>query len=128
MEFVHTENAPEAVGPYSQAVRMKMGDTVLVFTAGQIGLDPKTMKMVDGGVEAQTRQVLANLGAVLREAGSGLDGVIKTTIFLADMGDFQKVNAIYSEAFGTHRPARSTVQAAALPLGARVEIEAVARA
>ncbi len=127
MEFVHTEDAPAAVGPYSQAVRVGMGDTELVFTAGQIGLDPKTMKMVDGGVEAQTRQVMANLTAVLREAGSGLDRILKTTIFLADMADFQTVNAVYSEILGDHRPARSTVQAGALPLGARVEIDAVAQ-
>ena len=126
MEFVHTDHAPAAVGPYSQAVKVEVGGKHLVITAGQIGLDPATMKLVDGGVEAQARQVLANLAAVLAEAGSGLEKVIKTTVFLADMGDFQAVNAIYAEAFGEHRPARSAVQVARLPLDAAVEIEAVA--
>ncbi len=124
MQFVRTEAAPAAVGPYSQAV-VAGG---LVYTAGQVGLDPAAGAMVEGGVEAQTRQVLANLAAVLAAAGSGLDRVVKTTVFLADMGDFKAMNAVYAEAFGDHRPARSTVQAAALPLGARVEIEAVALA
>jgi 2-iminobutanoate/2-iminopropanoate deaminase len=126
MEFVHTDQAPAAVGPYSQAVKLELRGKTLVFTAGQIALDPATMKIVEGGVEAQTRQVMANLAAVLDRAGTGLDRVVKTTIFLADMADFQKVNAVYAEAFGDHRPARSTVQVAGLPLGARVEIEVVA--
>ena len=126
MEFVHTDHAPAAVGPYSQAVKLELGGKTLVFTAGQIALDPATMKIVEGGVEAQTRQVMANLAAVLERAGTGLDRVVKTTVFLADMADFQQVNAVYAEAFGDHRPARSTVQAAGLPLGARVEIEVVA--
>jgi len=128
METLHTDAAPAAVGPYSQAVKVDTSRNEIVFTAGQIGLDPATGKMVEGGVEAEARQVLANLSAVLEAGGSGLDHVIKTTIFLADMDDFQKVNAVYAEAFGEHRPARSTVQVAALPLGARVEIEAVAAA
>jgi 2-iminobutanoate/2-iminopropanoate deaminase len=96
-----------------------------VYTAGQVGLDPRTGKLVEGGLEAETRQALANLAAILEAAGSGLDRVIKTTVFLADMRDFPAMNAIYAEAFREHRPARSTVQAAALPLGARVEIDAV---
>jgi 2-iminobutanoate/2-iminopropanoate deaminase len=123
MKFIATEAAPRAVGPYSQAV-VEGG---FVFTAGQVGLDPATGKLVDGGVEGETRRALANLQAVLAAAGSGLDRTVKTTLFLADIRDFQTVNAIYAEAFGDHRPARSTVQAGALPLGARVEIEAVAR-
>jgi 2-iminobutanoate/2-iminopropanoate deaminase len=95
-----------------------------VFTAGQIGLDPTTGKLVEG-VENQTRQVLANLQAILEAAGSGPDRVVKTTIFLADMADFARVNTIYAETFGVDAPARSTVQAAALPLGALIEIEAI---
>jgi 2-iminobutanoate/2-iminopropanoate deaminase len=126
MESVHTDAAPKAVGPYSQAVRFSSAEASLVYTAGQVALDPATGKLVPGGVEPETVQVLANLSAVLREAGSGLDHVVKTTVFLADLADFQVMNAIYAEAFGAHRPARSTVQVAALPLGARVEIEAVA--
>ena len=127
MESVHTDAAPKAVGPYCQAVKFPAGAT-LVYTAGQVGLDPVSGKMAPGGVEPETRQVLANLRAVLAAAGSGFDRVVKTTVFLADMGDFQAMNAIYAEAFAGHRPARSTVQVAALPLGARVEIEAVALA
>ena len=128
MESVHTDAAPRAVGPYSQAVKFPAAGASLVYTAGQVGLDPATGTMVPGGVEAETRQVLANLAAVLRAAGSGPERVVKTTVFLADMADFQAMNAVYAEAFAGHRPARSTVQAAALPLGARVEIEAVALA
>lgn len=122
MRMVHTENAPGAVGPYSQAI-VAAG---LVYSAGQVGLDPALGKLVDGGVTEQTRQVFKNLRAVLDAAGSGLDQVLKTTVYLADMADFQAMNTVYAEAFGTHRPARSTVQAAGLPLGARVEIDVVA--
>jgi 2-iminobutanoate/2-iminopropanoate deaminase len=121
MKPVATSNAPSAVGPYSQAITVER----FVFTAGQVGLDPRTGKLVEGGLEAETRQILANLAAILEAAGSSLDRVVKTTVFLADMRDFPAMNAVYAEAFGPHRPARSTVQAAALPLGARVEIEAV---
>ena len=122
--IVHTDHAPAAVGPYSQAVRV--GD--LVYTAGQIGLHPASGQMVGGGVEAETRQALANLRAVLDAAGSSPSRVIKTTIFLTDMADFGTVNAIYGEVFDLDPPARSTVAVAALPLGGRVEIEAVATA
>ena len=121
MERVSTPAAPAAVGPYSQAIVVER----FVYTAGQVGLDPRTGKLVLGGLEAETRQALANLSAILEAAGAGLSRVVKTTVFLADMRDFPAMNAIYAEAFGDHRPARSTVQAAALPLGARVEIEAV---
>jgi len=124
VDFVSTQHAPAAVGPYSQAVR----SGGFLYTAGQVGLDPATGKLVPGGVEAEARQALRNLAAVLEAGGSGLARVVKTTVFVADMADFQRVNAIYAEAFGDHRPARSTVQAAALPLGARVELEAVAEA
>ena len=122
MDFVHTDKAPAAVGPYSQAV-LAGG---FLFTAGQVGLDPATGKLVEGGVEAQARRALANLREVLLAAGSDLHHVVKTTVFVTDMADFTRVNGVYAEVFGDHRPARSTVQAAALPLGALVEIEAVA--
>jgi len=118
---ISTSQAPTAVGPYSQGIVIDR----FVYTAGQIGLDPRTGKLVEGGLEAETRRALANLAAILEAAGGGLDRVVKTTVFLADMRDFPAMNAIYAEAFREHRPARSTVQAAALPLGARVEIEAV---
>ncbi len=118
---IHTQHAPAAVGPYSQAV--KSGN--LVFLSGQLGLLPTTGKLTEG-VEAQTRQALINLQAVLDAAGSSVDQIVKTTIFLADMGDFATVNAIYAEIFSAAPPARSTVEVAALPLGARVEIEAIA--
>ena len=122
-QIIHTDHAPAAVGPYSQAVRV--GN--LVYTAGQIGLDPATGKL-QAGLEAQTRQVMANLQAVLEAAGASLESVVKTTIFLTDMGDFATVNAIYGEFFLDAPPARSTVAVAALPLGALVEIEVVALA
>jgi len=121
-EIIATDRAPAAVGPYSQAVRV--GD--FVFTAGQVALDPATGQMVADNIEAQTRQVLANLSAVLEAAGTSLSNVVKTTVFLADMAEFKAMNAVYAEFFPEGPPARSTVQVAALPLGARVEIEAVA--
>jgi len=120
-EIVHTNDAPAAVGPYSQAVKT----TDMVFTAGQIGLDPHTGEMTDG-LEDQTRQVLANLEAVLKAAGTDMAHIIKTTIFLTDMADFAAVNAIYASAFDAEPPARSTVAVTALPVGALVEIEAIA--
>jgi len=121
-QIVSTDKAPGAVGPYSQAV-IANG---MVFTSGQIGLVPGTKDFAGDDLETQTRQVLANLQAVLEAAGSGLDRVVKTMVFLADMNDFAAFNPIYAEAFDAARPARSTVQAAALPLGALVEIEAIA--
>lgn len=126
-EMIATENAPAAVGPYSQAVRVGQ----LVYTAGQIGLDPATGKLVSAAdgeevVEAQTRQVLKNLTAVLEAAGSGLAHVVKTTVFLRYIKDYTAVNQIYAEYFTENPPARSAVAVAALPLGARVEIEVVA--
>lgn len=123
-EIIATDKAPAAVGPYSQAVRM--GD--LVFTAGQLGLVPGTKEFAGPDVESQTRQALENLQAVLEAGGSCLKHVFKTTVFLADMGEFSRMNAIYAEYFATEPPARSAVQAAALPLGGRVEVEAVAMA
>jgi 2-iminobutanoate/2-iminopropanoate deaminase len=120
---LHTPDAPAAIGPYSQAIRYGK----LVQTSGQIALDPATAQMVGGGdTAAETKQVMKNLLAILHAAGSGPDKIIKTTIFLADMNDFAAVNKIYEEALGGHKPARSTVQAAGLPKGAKVEIEALA--
>ena len=121
-KIVQTGKAPQAIGPYSQAVCTER----MVYTAGQIGLDPATMEVVSGGVEAETRQVLDNLKQVLEAAGSGLNYVLKTTVFLRDMADFPKMNAIYAEFFSENPPARSTVAAAGLPKGVAVEIEAIA--
>lgn len=121
---VSTQQAPNAVGPYSQAI--KAG--TLVFTAGQIGIVPASGTIEGTTIEEQTHQVLRNLAAVLEAAGSGLDRVVKTTVFLADMGDFKAMNGVYATYFPADPPARSAFQVAALPLGARVEIEAVALA
>lgn len=120
--IVVSEKAPKAIGPYSVAVRT--GN--LIFTAGQIGLDPATGNLVPGGVDEQTRQVLTNLQHVLADAGSGLERVVKTTVFLKNMTDFPIMNSIYAEYFPDNPPARSTVAVAALPKGALVEIETVA--
>lgn len=120
--IMHTDGAPKAIGPYSQATT----HGGLIFTAGQIALDPATMEVVPGGVAEQTEQVLRNLRAVLESAGSGFDRVLKTTVFLADMADFAAMNEVYAKHFGSHRPARSTVAAAGLPRGVRVEIDCVA--
>jgi 2-iminobutanoate/2-iminopropanoate deaminase len=121
--IVSTEKAPRAIGPYSQAVIA--GD--LIFTSGQIALDPNTQQMVQGDIRAQTERVMDNLAAVLEAAGAGFDSVVKATIFVVDLGDFAIVNEIYGKRFPRSPPARSTVQVAALPKGARVEIELVAR-
>ncbi|RKO82943.1 Endoribonuclease L-PSP/chorismate mutase-like protein [Blyttiomyces helicus] len=121
LKHIFTEAAPKAVGPYSQAV-VANG---FVYTAGQVALDPKTMTVVPGDIEAQTHQVLKNLKAVLEASGSSFDRVVKTTVFLKDMNDFARMNAVYSEHFGDARPARSAVQVARLPLDVIVEIEAV---
>ena len=120
--FVSTPNAPRAIGPYSQAVRVNG----LLFTAGQVGFDPATGELVDGGITEQTERVLANIRAILEAERLDLASVVKTTVFLVDMADFAAMNDVYAHAFGDHRPARSTVAVAALPRGARVEIEAVA--
>ena len=119
---VATDAAPKAIGPYSQAI---MTDG-LVFTAGQVALDPKSGELVGTSTAQQTEQVLKNLQAVLAAAGTSLDNVVKTTVYLADMADFATMNEVYTRYFGTHKPARSTVQAAGLPKAARVEIDVIA--
>jgi 2-iminobutanoate/2-iminopropanoate deaminase len=119
---VSTEKAPKALGPYSVAVQAGC----FIYTSGQLGLDPSTNAIVEGGVEAETRQALKNLQAVLEAGSSSLDLVVKTTVFLRDINDFAKMNAIYAEFFPTNCPARSAVQVAALPKNGAVEIEVVA--
>ncbi len=121
-KIIHTDKAPDAIGPYSQAVCTEG----MVFTAGQIGFDPTTMEIVSGGIEAETRQVLTNLKHVLETANSSLNYVVKTTVFLRDMADFPKMNAIYGEFFPENPPARSTVAVKTLPKEVAVEIEAIA--
>jgi 2-iminobutanoate/2-iminopropanoate deaminase len=123
-EIILTDKAPKAIGPYSVAT--KAGG--FIFTAGQIGIDPVTVDLVAGGIETETRQVLLNLSNVLTAAGSTLQQVVKTTVFLRDMSDFSRMNAVYAEFFPQNPPARSTVQVSALPKGAVVEIEVVALA
>ncbi|KAA3655449.1 MAG: RidA family protein [Chloroflexi bacterium] len=120
-EIIHTDDAPAAVGPYSQGV--KAGN--LLFTAGQVPLDPATGKLVEGDVVAQTEQVMKNLEAVLAAAGTNFDNVVKSTVFLADINDFAAMNGVYGRYVGELPPARSAFQVAALPLGASVEIEMV---
>ena len=123
-QIVRTDQAPDAIGPYSQAVTANG----FVFTSGQIPIDPATGQFVPGGIAEQTQQVLKNLSAVLEAAGSSLQQVVKTTVFLADMQDFTAMNEVYATFFGAEPPARSTVQAARLPRDARVEIDVVALA
>jgi 2-iminobutanoate/2-iminopropanoate deaminase len=119
----HTDKAPAAIGPYSQAVAVDGW----LFTSGQVALDPRSGELVGGGFAAQARQVFANLGAVLASGGCGWSDVVKATVYVTDLANFPELNTLYAEAMGTHRPARSTVQAAALPKGALVEIDLVAR-
>jgi len=121
-QVISTRSAPQAVGPYSQGVRAGS----FLFTAGQIPLDPSTGTMVEGGIEAQTRQVLTNVKAVVEAAGSSLDRVVKMTVFMVDLGQFAAMNGVYAEFFGAEPPARSAVEVAALPLGAAIEMECVA--
>jgi len=121
--IVVAEGAPKAIGPYSQAVVVDG----MVYTAGQIPLDPKTGGIVGKTTAEQAEQVFKNLGAILKAAGLGLDQVVKTTVYLVDMADFPAMNEVYAKYFPTHKPARSTIQAAALPKAVRVEIDAIAR-
>ena len=121
-KIIATDRAPKAIGPYSPAVQTPL----YIFTSGQIGLDPQSGELVAGGIEAETRQALTNLSNLLEAAAASLSAVIKTSVFLRDMGDFSKMNSVYGEFFSQNPPARTTVAAAALPKGAAVEIEAVA--
>jgi len=122
IETVATDRGPKAIGPYSQAVRANG----FVFLSGQIPLDPKTQQLVEGDVAAQTERVLENLKGVVEAAGSSMQHVVKTTVFLADMNDFAAMNEVYSRYFTAHKPARSTVEVARLPKNARVEIDLIA--
>jgi 2-iminobutanoate/2-iminopropanoate deaminase len=122
LDFVSTAGAPKAIGPYSQAISADG----FVFTAGQVALDPGTGELVGGGITEQTARTLENLRAILTAAGTSFSQVVKTTVFLVDMADFTAMNEVYGRVFGNHRPARSTVAVAALPRGARVEIEVIA--
>ena len=119
MESIQTDRAPQAIGPYSQAIKANG----FIFASGQIPLDPATMRIVEGGIEEQTGRVLDNLKAVLEAAGSSLDRVVKTTVYLADMGEFAAMNEIYARYFGATKPARATVQVARLPRDVKVEID-----
>jgi 2-iminobutanoate/2-iminopropanoate deaminase len=121
-KHVTTENAPKPIGPYSQGV-ISGG---LLFLSGQVAIDPKTNELVEGDIEAQTERVLKNIMAVLKEAKMGAENVVKTTVFLADLADFAKMNAVYARYLGKEPPARSTVQVAGLPKSARVEIDVIA--
>lgn len=123
MNRISTDRAPKAIGPYAQAIE----SGGFLFTAGQIALDPATMKVVEGGIDAQAARVFDNLEAVLAAAGLGLTDVVKTTVYLTAMADFPAMNAVYAARFGEHRPARSTVGVAELPAGARLEIDMIAR-
>lgn len=122
LRAVSTSVAPAAIGPYSQAIEVQG----ILYCSGQIPLDPETMELVSGGIEPETKRVFRNLAAVLTAGGSGLEHVVKVTLYLTDLGDFDVVNKIFQAAFKAHKPARSTVQVAALPKGARIEIDAVA--
>lgn len=122
MRTIATDAAPKAIGPYSQAIELDR----FVFTAGQVALDPKSGELVGKTTAEQTEQVFANLTAVLAAAGTSLQQVVKTTVYLADMADFAQMNEVYAKHFGAHKPARSTVQAAGLPRNARVEIDVIA--
>jgi 2-iminobutanoate/2-iminopropanoate deaminase len=121
-QAISSPDAPKAIGPYSQAIRAGQ----LLFLSGQIPLDPASGQMIDGDISAQTKRVMENLGAVLKAAGLSFEAVVRTTIFLADMNDFAKVNEVYGTYFNSPAPARATVQVAQLPRGARVEIDAIA--
>jgi 2-iminobutanoate/2-iminopropanoate deaminase len=122
MDLIATDQAPKAIGPYSQAVRT----TDLIFTSGQIPLDPATGELLQGSFEEQVHRVFRNLEAVLNEAGSSFDRVLRATVYLTDLGNFQLLNTIYAEYFGSHRPARTTVGVSQLPKGAAVEIDLIA--
>jgi reactive intermediate/imine deaminase len=122
MDFIHSDDGPKAIGPYSQAV--KAGN--VIYTSGQVSLDPKTGELVSGDFAAQARRVFENLRAVLRAGGADFRNVARANVYLTDLGNFQALNAIYAEYFGNHKPARTTVQVAGLPKGAALEIDLIA--
>ncbi|TPX35135.1 hypothetical protein SmJEL517_g02382 [Synchytrium microbalum] len=122
LSFVHSDKAPKAIGPYSQAVIANN----MIFCSGQVPFVPETMEIVEGDIQVQTRQALTNLKAVLEAAGSDMHHVVKTTVFIKDMNEFAKMNEIYAEMFGDHKPARSTVEVARLPRDVKVEVECMA--
>lgn len=123
-EVIKTSSAPAAIGPYSQGIRVSAGK--MLFTAGQVPLDPATGQMVTGDIKAQTRRVLENIEAILQAAGASFENVVKTTVFMTDLNEFAAMNEVYAEFFSTNPPARSTVEVRALPRGAKVEIETMA--
>ena len=122
LQVVTTDRAPRAIGPYSQAIKANG----LIFVSGQIPIDPATNQLMAGPIAEQARRVLTNLSAILQEAGSGLDKVLKTTVYLKDMSEFEQMNAVYSEFFSSNKPARSTVEVARLPKDVSIEIDAIA--
>jgi 2-iminobutanoate/2-iminopropanoate deaminase len=123
-EIIKTSNAPAAIGPYSQGIRVPAGQ--MIFTAGQIALDPATGRLIEGDIAAQTRRVLENVKAILATAGATLENVVKTTVFMADLNEFAAMNEVYAKFFPSNPPARSTIEVKALPRGAKVEIETIA--
>lgn len=125
-DIIYSKNAPKPIGPYSQAIKLTMDSGKILYTSGQVAIDPKTGNFISGGIKEQTRQVIENLKALLNEAGTEINKVIKTTVFLKDMNDFTVMNEIYSEYFGDSKPARSTVEVARLPKDALIEIEVIA--
>ena len=125
-EFIYTKSAPEPIGPYSQAVKIKIGEAEFIYTSGQIAINPRTSQVSGGDIKDQTHVVLENIRAVLQSAGSDIANVVKTTVFLKDINDFSGMNEVYSEYFGETKPARSTIEASRLPKDVKVMIEAVA--
>jgi len=125
-EIIYTNKAPEPIGPYSQAIKLSYENPFLIYTSGQVAIDPSTSNMVEGDVKAQTHQVMKNIKALLEEAGTTMLNVIKTTVFLKSMDEFAAMNEVYAEYFGESKPARSTVEIARLPKDAKVEIEVIA--
>ena len=125
-DTIYSKDAPEPIGPYSQAIKLSMDSNKLLYTSGQVAIDPKTGNFISGGIKEQAKQVMENLVALLKEAGSDLSKVIKTTVFIKDMNDFAAMNEVYAEYFGESKPARSTVEVARLPKDTLVEIELIA--
>ena len=125
-DTIYSKDAPEPIGPYSQAIKLSIDSNKLLYTSGQVAIDPKTGNFISGDIKEQTKQVMENLLALLNEAGSDISKVIKTTVFIKDMNDFAAMNEVYAEFFGESKPARSTVEVARLPKDALVEIELIA--